>query len=57
MRSFAKNILGDKVTLNNADEDQNGLLVEIMDFKKKTNPEKPKEKNVKKRYFSNFFSR
>ena len=35
IRSFAKNILGDKITLNNDDEDQSNLLVKVMTFKKK----------------------
>ena len=35
IRSFAKNILGGKITLNNDDEDQSNLLVKVMTFKKK----------------------
>ena len=35
IRSFAKNILGGKITLNNTDEDQSNLLDKVMTFKKK----------------------
>ena len=47
-RSFAKNISGAKITLNNADKDQNSLLVEFMNFKKKRKPKNPVKKQQKR---------
>ena len=45
-KSFAKNIFGGKITLNNADKDQNNFLVKIMSFKQKIT-EELREKNAK----------
>ena len=35
MRNFGKDIYNDEITLKEADDDQNNLLVEIIDFKNK----------------------
>ena len=50
IRSFAKNILGDKITLNNDDEDQSNLLVKVMTFQKKdlNKAEKKQQKTTHK---------
>ena len=35
MKNFGKDIYNDEITLKEADDDQNNLLVEIIDFKNK----------------------
>ena len=37
-RSFAKNIFGGKITLDNVDEDQSNMLIEILELNKDTKP-------------------
>ena len=48
IKPFAKNVLGGKTTLNNADEYQSNLLVETMNLKKNTKPKTTEKK--KERY-------
>ena len=43
IRSFDKNFVGGKISLNNADEDQSDLLVEIMNIKEKKEKTQSKE--------------
>ena len=53
IRPFAKNILGGKTALNNADEYQSNLLVETMNLKKNTklkNPEQKKRDTLESSY-------
>ena len=49
IRSFAKNIFRDKITLTNVDEHQSNLLAGIMIFTKNKNQKNP-EKKAKARY-------
>ena len=51
IRSFAENILNDKITLNDADKDQSVSLVEVMDFKIKNKTAKSRKKAAKVKYF------
>ena len=44
IRSFAKNIFGDKITLTNADERQINLLAGFMIFTKNKNPKTQRKK-------------
>ena len=47
IKTFGRDIYNDKITLKEADQDQRNLLVEIMNFKKKTKPQNPQEKGKK----------
>ena len=38
IKTFGRDIYNDEINLNKADNVQSNLLVEIMNFKKKTNP-------------------
>ena len=49
IKTFGRDIFSVKITLEEADEDQASLLVEIMNFKKKTKPQDPEKKIGKKR--------
>ena len=52
MKNFGKDIYNDEITLKEADDDQNNLLVEIIDFKNKKitrSREKIRKKNLKGR--------
>ena len=40
----ANNVFGDKITLNNAEEDQYNSLFETAEFKKNTKPKNPQKK-------------
>ena len=50
INSVGRIIYNGKITLKEADEDQSSLLVEIMDFKKKTKPKYLEKKTREKRY-------
>ena len=47
IRTFGKDIYDCAITLKEADEYQNDLLVEIMNFKKNTKPRSPEKKQEK----------
>ena len=49
IRTFGRDIYNGEITLKEADEDQANLLVEIMNFKKKTKPQDQEKKNRKKK--------
>ena len=51
INTFGRDIYNGKITLKEGDKDQSSLLVEIMDFKKKTKP-KLLRKNNRKKMFS-----
>ena len=50
LRTFGKDIYDSAITIKGADEYQNDLLVEIMNFKENTKPKSPK-KNKKTKLF------
>ena len=43
IKTSARDIYNDKTTLKEADEDQNSLLVDIMNFKNKAKPQDPEK--------------
>ena len=47
-RSFTKNLFNNKISLDEADENQVELLIQIIDFKKKTKPKNAEKKNHEK---------
>ena len=50
IKTFGSDIYSGKITLKKTDEDQASLLVEIMNFKKKTKPQDPGKKKKKKMF-------
>ena len=44
IKTSARDIYNGKTTLKEADEDQNSLLVDIMNFKNKAKPQDPEKK-------------
>ena len=48
MHTFGREIYNGKIALKEADKDQSSLLVEIINFKKKSKPAKSKESKRKK---------
>ena len=44
--SLAKNILGSKITLDDADKDQSDLLNELVDFQKEAKPRNKKKRKL-----------
>ena len=55
MNTFGRDIYNDKITLKEADKDQSSLLVEIMNFKKKTKLKNPEKKLEKKDVLKNLY--
>ena len=51
IRTFGRDICNGNITLKEADEYQVDLLVEIMNFKKKTKQKSPEKTNMKKKLF------
>ena len=51
--TFGRDIYNGEITLKEADEDQVNLLVEIMNFKKKTKPQDQEKKKGKKGVLKN----
>ena len=49
IKTFGRDIHCREITLKEADEGQASLLVETMNFKKKTKPQNPEKKTGKKR--------
>ena len=47
-KSFVKNIFNSKSTFSDADEDQSSLLIEIMNFRRKTKPRKSEKQQEEK---------
>ena len=48
INTFGRELYNGKITLKEADENQSSLLVEIINFKKKTKPQNPEKKQEKK---------
>ena len=55
IRTFGKDIYSGEITLKEADEDQASLLVEIMNFKKKTKAQDPDKKEEKQDVSKNLY--
>ena len=55
IRTFGKDIYDCAITLKEADEYQNDLLVEIMNFKKNTKPRSPEKKQEKELVLKNLY--
>ena len=53
--TFGRDIYNSKITLKEADENQSNLLAEIMNFKSKTKPQNPEEKQKKKDILKNLY--
>ena len=56
IRTFGRDIYEDKITLEEADEDQSNLIDEIENFNKKTRPQKDEEKHEEKNVFKNLYN-
>ena len=56
INTFGRDIYNGKITLKEGDKDQSSLLVEIMDFKKKTKPKTPEKKQQKKDVLDNLYA-
>ena len=52
--TFGRNIHNDKITAEEADEDQRDLLVEVLNFKKKAMPKSPEKKQQKKTFLKTY---
>ena len=55
INTFGRGIPNDSVTLKEADKDQSGLLVEILNFNKLVKPKKQEKKQKKKDVFENLY--
>ena len=56
IKTFGRDIYSGKITLKETDEDQASLLVEIMNFKKKTKPQDPEKKQEKEDVLKNLYN-
>ena len=56
IKTFSKNIYGGSFKLKEADKYQTDLLVEIMNFKKKTKPKSPGKKQEKEIVLENLYN-
>ena len=54
--TFGRNIHNDKITAEEADEDQRDLLVEVLNFKKKVKPKIPEKKQQKEDVLNNLYT-
>ena len=54
--TFGRNIHNDKITAEEADEDQRDLLVEVLNFKKKVKPKIPEKKQQKEDVLKNLYN-
>ena len=52
--TFGRNIHNDKITAEEADEDQRDLLVEVLNFKKKAKLKGPEKKQQKKMFLKTY---
>ena len=55
IKTFGRDIYNGDITLKQADEDQNNLLIEIINFKNKTKPQDPEEIQNKKDIVKNLY--
>ena len=56
IKTFGKDIYDGTITLKEADDYQTHLLVEIMNFKKKTKPRSPEKKQEKEIVLQNLYN-
>ena len=56
INTFGRDIYNCKITLKQTDKDQSNLLVEIVNFQKKTKPQNPEKKQKKKDILQNLYS-
>ena len=56
IKYFGKDFYNGEITLKETDNEQNNLLVEIMNFKKKTKQQDPEKKQLKKDILKNLYA-